>query len=288
MDGGAKGDASPATRDGDAAIPEAEADGGMDDEVVPETDASCLVPLPDGSTDGLPPYMQAVLADKPLAYWRLGESGGTTACDSSGNGQTGTYVGTGNITFGQPGAIAGDPATSVVFNGGYMSAGARFAFQGTSPFTLEAWIKRPLDGSYHGIMAHNDRNPQNAVDQGYQLLLDPSNLGAPINVARVNGDSADYASSFGASWSSDWTHVAATYDGHTLSVFINGVSAGSSAATTSIGLVMNAFVVGSDSGGVQDESPFNGAMSEVAVYDHALSPMSLQTHYDVGTAMTSP
>ena len=33
-----------------------------------------------------------VLADAPLAYWRLGESGGATAADSSGNGRVGTYV----------------------------------------------------------------------------------------------------------------------------------------------------------------------------------------------------
>jgi Concanavalin A-like lectin/glucanases superfamily len=286
VDGGGSVDASIDTRGAEATTPETEPDSSTNDEPPPETDAGCLVPRPDGSTDGLPPYMQAVLADKPLAYWRLGESVGPTACDSSGNGRTGTYVG--NITYGQPGAIAGDPATSVVFNGGYMSAGASFAFLEMAPSSLEAWISRPLDGSYHGIMAHDDRNSQAVVDQGYVFLLVPSNVGAPINFSRVNGSSGDYANSWGASWSSGWTHVAATYDGQTVTVFINGASAGSGAATTSIGPVMNAFVVGSDSGGVQDESPFNGSMGEVAVYDHALSQKSLQTHYDVATGMAPP
>ena len=30
-------------------------------------------------------YSQEVLADSPLAYWRLGEASGTTAADASGN-----------------------------------------------------------------------------------------------------------------------------------------------------------------------------------------------------------
>ena len=36
-------------------------------------------------------YDQAVLADSPAAYWRLGESSGSSAADSSGNGNGGTY-----------------------------------------------------------------------------------------------------------------------------------------------------------------------------------------------------
>ncbi|MBI2606974.1 MAG: LamG domain-containing protein, partial [Deltaproteobacteria bacterium] len=49
-------------------------------------------------------YSQAVLADNPVGYWRLNETSGTSASDSSGNAQTGTY--TNSPTLGQTGAYS--------------------------------------------------------------------------------------------------------------------------------------------------------------------------------------
>ena len=52
-------------------------------------------------------YRDAVLAKDPVAYWRLGEAAGPTAVDDTGNGHDGTYCG--YPSYGQPGAIQGDP-----------------------------------------------------------------------------------------------------------------------------------------------------------------------------------
>ena len=52
---------------------------------------------------GGPSYSSSVLADSPLAYWRLGESSGSTAADASGNGRTGSYLNT--PTLGAGGAL---------------------------------------------------------------------------------------------------------------------------------------------------------------------------------------
>ncbi|HEV3260444.1 MAG TPA: hypothetical protein VG013_26550, partial [Gemmataceae bacterium] len=82
-------------------------------------------------------YMQTVLADNPAGYWRLGEASGTTASDSSGNGHNGTYMG--GVTLGQPGAIAGDPNTSVAFNGTNGIVDTSFVPNVLS-FTIEAWV----------------------------------------------------------------------------------------------------------------------------------------------------
>jgi hypothetical protein len=60
-------------------------------------------------------YSAVVLAKGPVGYWRLGELAGPMAADASGNGYDGTY--NGNPTFGQPGAIVGDPDTAVGLNG---------------------------------------------------------------------------------------------------------------------------------------------------------------------------
>ena len=39
-------------------------------------------------------YSNKILSLSPTAYWRLNESSGTTATDSSGNGNNGTYIST--------------------------------------------------------------------------------------------------------------------------------------------------------------------------------------------------
>ncbi len=60
-----------------------------------------------------PAFQTAVLANNPYAYYRVGESSGTTAADSSGNNRTGSYVG--SPTLGVMGAGGGD--TAVGLNG---------------------------------------------------------------------------------------------------------------------------------------------------------------------------
>jgi len=60
-------------------------------------------------------YSGVVLSKGPVGYWRLGETAGPTAVDSSGFGYHGTYQG--NPTFGQPGAIVNDLDTAIGCNG---------------------------------------------------------------------------------------------------------------------------------------------------------------------------
>jgi len=51
-------------------------------------------------------YRAGVLADNPVGYWRLGETGGTTAADQTANNDSGTYLN--GITLGAAGALVGD------------------------------------------------------------------------------------------------------------------------------------------------------------------------------------
>ncbi len=52
-----------------------------------------------------------MLADRPVAYWRLGEASGPTAVDATGHGHNGKYHG--HVTYGETGAIEGDRNTAV-------------------------------------------------------------------------------------------------------------------------------------------------------------------------------
>ena len=56
-------------------------------------------------------YSATVLADAPVGYWRLDESNGRTAYDSSGANRNGTYAAAG-VALGASGALTGDPDTA--------------------------------------------------------------------------------------------------------------------------------------------------------------------------------
>ena len=43
--------------------------------------------------DTAPGYAAEVLADSPVAYWRLSETSGSTVADETGNGHDGTVYG---------------------------------------------------------------------------------------------------------------------------------------------------------------------------------------------------
>ena len=59
-------------------------------------------------------YRDEVLADGPVGYWRLGESGGTTAASETGT-NPGIYMN--GVTLGRPGAITGDPSSAAGLDG---------------------------------------------------------------------------------------------------------------------------------------------------------------------------
>lgn len=64
------------------------------------------------------PYADLVLTHAPLLYWRLGDTSGTTAVDSSGYGRDGTYIND-TPTMGAAGILIDDSGTSTVFESTY-------------------------------------------------------------------------------------------------------------------------------------------------------------------------
>lgn len=99
-----------------------------------DEEADSGLTVPGGGAD----YAAEVLADSPVAYWKLDETSGTTATDSVG-GNNGTY--TGGYTLNQPG-IPSTGRPSVLFDGtsGYVNLGAPAALNLTAAWTLEAWV----------------------------------------------------------------------------------------------------------------------------------------------------
>src|ERR1700730_457452 len=99
-------------------------------------------------------YSAAVLLDSPAAYWRMGESSGTTMTDASKNGNNGAYAG--SVTLGQAGALAGDKGTAVAFDGRTASASvASSRSLQVNWITIELWIKKTTETGYGVYVAKN-------------------------------------------------------------------------------------------------------------------------------------
>ena len=220
-------------------------------------------------------YADEVLKDRPLAYWRLGESGGAVAMDASPNAQNGSYSASG-VGFGTPGAMPADKDTAVTLDGvsGQMTLTPVMQLAPGQPFTIEAWVK-PAGSGIRTIFQATQ-----GIDHLLMWLEGNHSLWCRISSATgfpFTGTAAESVPN-GA-----WSHVAITYDGTTGRFYINGalrtavsLNAPGSAATSGIWRI----------GSWAASNYYNGVLDEVAIYPIALSAARMLTHYQVGTQPT--
>jgi hypothetical protein len=220
-------------------------------------------------------YVASVMADAPVAYFRLDEtSGSTTAKDSSGTNDA-HYKG--GITLGVPGVLAGDSAASFDGTTGYVGGAAAPAFLGKSPFTLEAWAKpSKIDATFRGVVSNESSATTNK--DGFTLWAQSSD-GAGFERWGSGKSNQILASPIAVGV---WTHLVATFDGNHLSLYENGQLAGqNSAAPVSITSGFT-FAIGVLNGGAQPTF-FAGSIDEVAIYDHVVSAVCIAAHYRLAT-----
>jgi len=218
-------------------------------------------------------YLSAVMADGPMAYWRLGESSGTTeAKDEINNAHPGEYLN--NVVLGEPGAIIPDSNTAARFNGSDQRAEIPYAQDlNTPPLTIEVWANVAGNaGSYRSPFTSRADAPQRGM-----ILYAAANDRWEF----WNGQAAggwDVLSgppvALGA-----WAHLVAIHDGTNKTFYVNGVLIGSKA---------NELLPNDESitriGAGATENPngnyfFAGVIDEVAVYHKVLSQDRILTHF---------
>jgi len=224
----------------------------------------------DGGSDAPdvgPMYAAEVAKDNPLSYWRLGETTGTLARDERGV-RGGTYVGT--VALGQPGAIVGDRDTAVKLDG--TSACVRIsdtlAFSGLATFTVELWI----NPSSVGIERRLASRRTEGVESGYRVFL----VSTQLRFERWVDGGSNGPTLAPLPPVDTWTHVAATYDGSSTRLWVNGTMADSAPSHASIPAVSADFVWGANS--LCDGNYFSGVIDELAVYDHMLDSARIAAH----------
>lgn len=217
-------------------------------------------------------YSSEVLSDNPLAYWRLGETSGTSAADSSGNARTATY--NPGATLNAPSLISDTSNGAVTLNGttGVVSLAYGSWMNPTTGFTAEAWIKLSSTAGGYVMGRWDTGNTQFIMVAGGD-----GNIYATYNISGTQRDViAPYSNVAGVK-----TYVAMTYDGTTAKLYLNGTLANSGAYTGALNSTSVApFYIGRISS--SSSAFFAGTVDEVALYPTALSAGRVTAHYSAG------
>ncbi|MGH7972113.1 MAG: LamG-like jellyroll fold domain-containing protein, partial [Limisphaerales bacterium] len=170
--------------------------------------------------------------------------------------------------------------------------GQAFAFNGVNQFvrvpdaapldptdelTVEAWVYVTAYPAGDIVTIVGKEDP-NGVHQ-YQLTLWYAQGRWCFRPTIVAGGVAAYFPGQTAVQTGQWYHIATTYDGSTVRLYVNGQLDGSVAATGPIATSTQPLRIGGDETGWF----FNGLVDEASVYGHALSGLEIQGIYNAGS-----
>lgn len=221
-------------------------------------------------------YQAAVLADSPIDYYRLDEASGTTARDISGNGNNGTY--TSRITLNQGGATT-DGDTAVAMTGtGMQHGGGSTLPTGTTSRTVEVWFKTTATpsspwGSTLVAWGAESSNEMFAVKVFSSTQVKMTNWNNAYYFTVPAGDNT---------LDGKWHYLVETFDGTNTTFYYDGQNIGTQAVSVNTVLSSVGLVLGSQTG--FNDSPYNGSLDEVAIYNKVLTAAQIQAHYNAAHA----
>ncbi len=265
-------------------------------------------------------YSAAVLADGPVAYYRLNEQGdGLTFFAQEASNPSldaafeniGLFGETGPNNIGQVGPRPGDIAGGFVIDGfaadnravhfgraasGYSrieladDANTPNPLDITGSLTLEAWVNRDAQtdgGANEGIISKYFGTGNN---RSYNLFYDPT----PGVVGFVISDTGLYSAANEILSPTDlaigeWTHVVGVFNqaDQSLSLYFNGqLVASRTSAATSIFDGTAPFHIGHQFN-TSPNSTFEGRIDEAAIYNKALTDAQVLTHFEAATGASS-
>ena len=220
-----------------------------------------LAPLPARAAGGL------------VAAYAFDEATGSTLSDASGNGNTGTISG---ATW-----TSGRYSYGLAFNG----SSARVNVQDTpsldltTAMTLEAWVKpTTVTSSWRDVIYKGNDN--------YYLEATSTSTARPVGGATIAGVHPQ-ATGTVAIAANTFTHLATTYDGSAIRLFVNGTQVASTAATGSIATSTKQLQIGGD--GIYGQY-FAGTIDEVRIYNTALTQAQIQADMNspIGSGSSDP
>ncbi len=210
----------------------------------------------------------------PIAYYRMDESSGTTAVDSSSLGNDGSYTGTPSLNW--TGALNTDSDSGVYLNSAGLSGVGTSA---TNPLTVEGWIDPTtfIPGSAETLFG----GVNFAQHTSWSLSVSATNASS----AKLVLDVGTPDTSSGSITAGQWTFVAAVDTGTTQSIYINGAL--DSTFTSTSTRPTSGTTIGYTRTQLGGTAYFGGGFDDAAIYSTALTASDISGQYGAATSVTS-
>ena len=206
-----------------------------------------------------------------VAAYSFDEGSGNSVKDSSAGGNNGTLANTAWTPQGRYGS-------ALTFNGSsaLVTVPSSSSLRLTSAMTLEAWVRpTAVSAQWRDVIYKGNDN--------YFLEATSDRASRPATGASI-GRNVYGPSPIAVN---TWTHLAATYDGSTLKLYVNGAVVGSGARSGALETSGNPLQIGGDS---MFGQYFAGTIDEVRVYNVALTDAQVRADMTtpIGPAGTAP
>ncbi len=199
---------------------------------------------------------QGLWKDTPITYM---------ATDNSSNAIQGEL-------FGQ---VATDGKTGQAMSGTMTLPNiAALNITGTGGLTLEAWVRPVSTTANSEYIAKGDKQYAIHLSAGTTLEF------FLYNSATSTWYTASYGVSNISNWVGNWHHLAGTFDGSTLTLYVDGVARGTKAC--SVGCTDNGYPV-SIGKNAEKGTTSTGDIDRVRIYNRALSPAEVTADYNLAT-----
>jgi len=241
--------------------------------------STTTVTVSNGAAPG--PYVQDVVNDGALDYWRLGESSGATAYDWAG--YTDAKVGTG-VTRGAVGAINGDANTASSFDGTNNGLVVDPVQQkGPDSFGLETWIKTTSTAGGK-IIGFGNTSSGESSNYDRHVYMDADGriwFGVWVGSAATLNTGTGYNDG-------QWHHIVANMGPGGMSLYVDGKRAGQRSDITVGQAYSGYWRIGGDTSW-NGANYFTGTIDDVAIYPAPLTRQQVITHWvDSGRTSALP
>lgn len=214
------------------------------------------------------PYRDDVLALGPIVYFEFEETVGSTAVDSSPNGNDGIYGG--GIVLGQTGVHGNAIRSSNLTNNNWVNVATLNAPTSLATFQIEAYIKPTGYGGGDMRVWENAPPTVSPGDEqiitvgGVNVVFQVSLDGAtPLNLAWAHG---------GVPTDGSWHLLQCVYDGVCMGIFFDGDLKASTPATGVFNPTLNGpqLVVGNKDDVSAGDDAFVGYLEDFAFYPNSI------------------
>ena len=203
-----------------------------------------------------------------VAHFKFDEGSGTTVRDASGHNHDGTIHGAEFVKMQQGFALAFDGKDD------YVQVPDSEALRLAETATFEAWVNVPVNAEQTVL----SKNGCDTLRQNYLLKLEENRVRVSLVECPEFGAFHQTAYSAGIQ-PNRWYHLAGSYDGETIRVYVNGAQTGRLDATFDVGTLEAPLYIGANFYGPKLGGFFSGKIDEVKIYSRALSGEQIAAHY---------